>query len=101
MSDGTRWLFAGVPVRNGAGTDVVTLTLRTFEQASLTGTYLSDLGKVKSGWMSPAEFAGRWDGQHIGGVEVEGRADYAVEALRQAGPPPGVERYRKITGGPS
>lgn len=91
----TEWSFLGVPVVNGDGTDVVTMTVFEFEQASLTGRYLSDIGAVQSGHLSPGEFAARWAGLAIGGVPVEWRAEHAVQALWQAGPPPGVERYRK------
>lgn len=102
MTAGTEWTFLGIPIVNGAGTDVVTLTVHSFDQASQTGQYLNDIGKVRYGRMGPAEFAARWGGRRIGGVEVEGRAGHAVEALRQAGPPPGAERYRRtVRRGPS
>jgi hypothetical protein len=91
----TQWSFLGVPVANGAGTDVVTLTVYDFQQASLAGRYLNDIGAVLSGNLSATEFAARWSGQLIGGVPVEWRAGHVVQAMRQAGPPPGVERYRK------
>lgn len=98
----TRWMFAGVPVANGSGTDVVTLTVGSAEEASTVGSYLSDIAKVMSGWMPLSEFGYRWAGVEVGGVGVESRPEHAVEALRQAGPPPGIERYRKIVSrGPS
>ena len=91
----TVWTFLGVPVADGAGTKVVTLTLLSERQASQTGSYLSDLGQVESGWLRPADFEARWRGASIGGIAVEWRADHAVEALRLAGPPPGAVRYRR------
>lgn len=92
----TEWRFLGVPLADGSGTKVVTLTLRSARQASQTGTYLSDLGQVQSGWLSSRDFESRWRGVSIGGAAVEWRADNAVEAMRQAGPPPGAPRYRRM-----
>jgi hypothetical protein len=92
----TQWTFLGVPVVSGAGTDVVTLTVYDPEQASLAGRYLNDVGAVQSARLSAEEFAARWYGRPVGGVAVEWRAGRVVEALRQAGPPPGAERYRKM-----
>src|SRR5215207_7616463 len=91
----TAWLFLGVPVANGAGTDVVTLTVYDFAQASLVGAYLNNVGAVQSGRMSAADFAARWSGQLVGGVPLEWRAGNVVQAMRQVGPQPGTERYRK------
>ena len=91
----TAWLFLGVPVANGAGTDVVTLTVYDFAQASLVGTYLNNVGSVQSGHMSAADFAAHWSNQLVGGVPLEWRAGNVVQAMRQAGPPPGAARYRK------
>jgi len=102
MAARVEWVFAGVPVHEVGGTRVVTLTLFSKSQASETGRYLSDLGKVQSGWLSARDFESAWRGRPIGGIQVEWRADFAVEAVRRAGPPPGAERYRRtIRRGPS
>jgi hypothetical protein len=95
MTEHIQWTFIGVPVTSDTGTDVVTLTLSVAEQASEVGRYLNDVNQSATGWLSGAEFAARWSGRLIGGVQVEWRAEHAVEALRQAGPPPGAERYRR------
>lgn len=89
------WVFLGVPIANGAGTDVVRLTMHEFELASLIGRYLSDVGRLASGQMAPVEFSARWSRQPVGGVQLEWRSENVVQAMRQAGRPPGVERYRK------
>jgi hypothetical protein len=89
------WTFFGVPIADAGGTRVVNLTVHTERDASRTGSYLSDLGKLTAGDLRPAEFESRWRGESIGGVRFESRPDYAVEAARRAGPPPGGERYRR------
>ena len=95
MAARVEWVFAGVPVQEAGGTRVVTLTLFSKAQASETGRYLSDLGKVLSGWLTARDFEAAWRDRTIGGVQVEWRADFAVEAVRRAGPPPGAERCRR------
>jgi len=73
----------------------VNLTVHTHAHASLTGSYLSDVGKLLAGDLRPAEFEDRWRGESIGEIRFESRPAYAVEAARRAGPPPGGERYRR------
>jgi hypothetical protein len=92
--------FFDVPVRDSAGTRLVTVAPRNAGQAGRVGRYLSDLGNVARGVLSPDDFARRWKGRQAAGYRVEHDAARALEAVRRAGPPPGGTRYRRVAVGP-
>jgi hypothetical protein len=92
---GLQWTFFGVPVAEPGGTRVANLTVHSEADASTLGSYLSDLGRLQSGWLSTAEFEQLWDGVTLGRFALESRPGHALEAMRRAGPPPGGVRYRR------
>lgn len=89
------WTFFGVPVTEPGGTRVTNLTVHSEANASTVGSYLSDLGRLQSGWLSSADFEQLWDGVTLGTFALEARAGHALEAMRRAGPPAGGVRYRR------
>ena len=89
------WTFFGVPVKDHEGTRLMDLTVTSKDQASRTGRLLSDIGRLRAGTISPADFSRRWRGVVIAGAAVEWRPGHVLEASRQSGPPPGAERYRR------
>jgi hypothetical protein len=95
----SEWTFPGVPVRQADGTALVDVAARRWQQASRLGRYQNDVRELLYGRLPATVFQSRWRRRQIAGVRVESDPDRVIEAIRQQGPEPGIERYRRTFNG--